>query len=50
MWRKCAAVVLTFALSSLFVAMAALSVQTAWAWKESRDFYRSHAVTCWTSP
>lgn len=50
MLRRASIIVLTVAASSLFVAMAAISVQTAIAWKESRDFYRAHATTCWTKP
>lgn len=50
MRRKCLAIVLTVAVSALFVAMAAVSVQTAIAWKDSRDFYRAHATTCWANP
>lgn len=50
MWAKCAAVVLTVALCSLFIAMAAITAQTAVAWKDSRDFYRAHAAACWIKP
>lgn len=50
MRRKCLAIVLTVAASSFFVVLAVISVQTAVAWKESRDFYRAHATSCWAKP
>lgn len=50
MLRRASIIVLTVAASSFFVVLAVVSVQTAIAWKDARDFYRAHATTCWAKP
>jgi len=50
MLRRASIAVLIVAASSFFVVLAVISMQTAIAWKESRDFYRAHATTCWAKP